>query len=87
MTYPFRVGSQERQISGVAGTVFMVGVGLVLVYFGFRLADTSIFLIVGGEVLLGVALGVAGIVMVVAPVVVLMSSIRAWLRRRQDGQG
>ena len=78
-----RAEGERKGISPVAATFIVVAVGLAVVYLGVALANVGVVALAAGEYLLGlVALGL-GIVLVLGPVAVLVSQLRA-LGRRGD---
>ncbi len=75
-------GRDERRISTVAAVIITVGLGVVLAYFGVSLAGFGAYAVSHGEVLLGSLAFVFGVVLVGIPVAILVSQLRAMLRRR-----
>lgn len=81
------VSGERRTISELAGWIFMVILGAFLLYFGTMLIGASVALVRSdGPVALAVALGAIGVALVVLPFVILMSQVRAMLRRRRGGR-
>jgi hypothetical protein len=85
--YPVAVpSSDDTQMNSVFTTVLLALLGLVLVYLGVGVLRTSLAVISSdaGPMLAGIALGAIGVAMVLAPVLVTLSQIRALLRRRRS---
>ena len=87
MIYPVAVASSDdKQMNSVFTTVLLVLLGLVLVYLGVGVLRTSLAVISSddGPMVAGIALGAIGVAMVLAPVLVTLSQVRALLRRRRS---
>ncbi|HSE70475.1 MAG TPA: hypothetical protein VLA97_06930 [Nocardioidaceae bacterium] len=78
--------SDDKQMNSVFTTVLLVLLGLVLVYLGVGVLRTSLAVITSddGPMVAGIALGAIGVAMVLAPVLVTLSQVRALLRRRRS---
>lgn len=77
-----RTDGEQRRISPVASTIMVVGIGGVLVYLGVALGSFGVYALREGEMLLGLAVLVVSILFVAGPVAVIVSQVRAMLRRR-----
>jgi hypothetical protein len=85
--YPVAVpSSDDKQMNSVLTTVLLVLLGLVLVYLGVGVLRTSLAVISSddGPMVAGIALGAIGVAMVLAPILVTLSQVRALLRRRRS---
>jgi biotin transporter BioY len=73
---------EKKRISTIAAVVITVGLGVVLLYFGISLAAFGFYAFSENELVIGtLALLLAG-VMVSIPGAVIVSQVRAHLRRR-----
>jgi biotin transporter BioY len=73
---------EKKRISTIAAVVITVGLGVVLLYFGISLAAFGFYAFSENELVIGtLALLLAG-VMVSIPGAVIVSQVRAYLRRR-----
>jgi hypothetical protein len=76
--------SEERNISSVAGRIFVAFLGIVMVWFGLLLLSSSLtYQSSGGNLLLAIALGAIGVALVALPLVTLISAVRGVIARRR----
>jgi hypothetical protein len=78
------LGGDKKPISTTASTVVTVVVGAVMVYLGVTLVRFGFYALGEDEPLLGVGAVVLGALFVAGPAAVIVSQVRATLRRRRD---
>lgn len=71
---------EHRNISTVAGTIVVLAIGVVVVYFGLGMVNLGLYAFTRGEVLLGAVACIFGSALVLGPVAVLVSQMRATRR-------
>jgi len=77
------VSNERKPISSVVAVFVTVALGAVMVYLGFLLVATSLATFeADGPVVAAVGLGAIGVALVVLPIMVLLSQVRALLAHR-----
>lgn len=80
--------SEDRRIHPAVGLVVSVVLGVAMVWLGVRLIETSLWVFESdGPALASVGLGAIGIALVILPVLVVLSQVRAWWSRRPGRSG
>lgn len=77
-----RPDGRKRGISTVAASLFALGLGAALVWFGVQMAGFGIYAVGEGELFLGVVALLFGVVLVGAPLAVVANQLLALRRRR-----
>lgn len=62
--------------------IVVVAIGAAMAFLGFRLAAFGAYALSEDDLFLGIASLVVGVILVLAPVVVLVSQVRSGFRRR-----
>lgn len=78
-----RTDGERRSISTVVGTIMVLAIGVVVVYFGLGMVNVGLYALTRGEVLLGVVSLLFGTALVLGPVFVLVGQLRA-MRHGRD---
>jgi biotin transporter BioY len=73
---------EKKRISMIAAVIITVGLGVVMLYFGISLAAFGFYAFTEDEVLIGALALLLGGVLVSIPGAVVVSQVRAYLRRR-----
>jgi biotin transporter BioY len=73
---------EKKRIGTVAAVIITVGLGVVMLYFGITLAAFGFYAFSEDEVLIGALALLLGGVLVSIPGAVVVSQVRAFLRRR-----
>lgn len=74
---------EKRQISAVAGVFITVALGIALAYFGIGLVALGLSAFAENEILIGVLCLLFGVALLGTTIAVLVSQVRAFLRRRR----
>ncbi len=73
---------ERKQVSSTTAVIMLVVVGAALFYLGVTLVLFGFYALGEDSTLIGIATLVLGVVFVAGPVVVIISQVRAMLRRR-----
>lgn len=77
------MSNERKPISSVVAVFVTVALGAVMIYLGFLLVATSLATVeADGPIVAAVGLGAIGIALVVLPIMVLLSQVRALLAHR-----